>query len=73
MTSFTSWQIDAVSRRAKLAEMLGSNREDAIEPLQCAELFNAGIKDSRLVVLENAGHVPTITQPAEVAEAIEEL
>lgn len=43
---------------------------DSIEPLRGGEPFNAGIKGSRLLVLDDAGHVPTLTHPIEVAEAI---
>lgn len=44
--------------------------QDAIVPLQQAHDLAASIPGSRLVILEGAGHVPTMTQPAAVADAI---
>jgi pimeloyl-ACP methyl ester carboxylesterase len=44
---------------------------DVITPLAAAENLAAKIPNSRLVVIEGAGHVPTITRPAEVAAAID--
>ena len=38
-----------------------------------AETLAAKIPNSKLVVIENAGHVPTLTRPAVVAQAIAEF
>lgn len=46
---------------------------DSIEPLRSAKLFNTGIRGSKLLILDDAGHVPTMTRPVEVASAIESL
>jgi 3-oxoadipate enol-lactonase len=43
---------------------------DSIVPLQQAQELAAKIRGSQLVVLKGAGHVPTLTQPAAVADAI---
>lgn len=44
---------------------------DVITPLANAEKLASTIPDATLVKIEGAGHVPTITRPAAVAEAIE--
>jgi pimeloyl-ACP methyl ester carboxylesterase len=43
---------------------------DAIQPLADSERLAALLPDARLLVLDAAGHVPTLTRPAEVAAAI---
>lgn len=44
--------------------------EDRIVPLAVGEWVAASIPGARLVRVEGAGHVPTVTRPLEVAEAI---
>jgi 3-oxoadipate enol-lactonase len=44
---------------------------DAIIPAAAARLVADAIPDSELVVIPGAGHVPTLTKPAEVVAAIE--
>lgn len=44
---------------------------DAIIPVAAAETVANAIPDSKLVVIPEAGHVPTLTRPAEVVAAIE--
>ncbi|MGH8980043.1 MAG: alpha/beta fold hydrolase [Acidimicrobiales bacterium] len=44
---------------------------DAIIPVAAAETVANAITDSKLVVIPGAGHVPTLTRPAEVVAAIE--
>ena len=46
-------------------------RRDAIVPLAIGEAVAGAIPDSELVVLDDAGHVPTLTRPREVVDAIE--
>ncbi|MES2751503.1 MAG: alpha/beta hydrolase [Pseudomonadota bacterium] len=46
---------------------------DAITPVSSSETLAAKIPNSKLVVIEGAGHVPTVTRPAVVATAIEEF
>jgi pimeloyl-ACP methyl ester carboxylesterase len=45
--------------------------EDRIISPSFGEALAAGIPDSELVIIEGSGHVPTMTFPAEVAEAID--
>lgn len=44
---------------------------DAIVPLATAEAAAAAIPDAELVIIPGAGHVPTITRPQEVVDAID--
>lgn len=46
---------------------------DAIVPLAQARELAATLPDAQLVVLEGAGHVPTLTRPAQVAAAMTAL
>lgn len=46
---------------------------DSIVPLQSSQWLAKTIPNSRLVVVNDAGHVPTITRPHEVARAITEF
>jgi pimeloyl-[acyl-carrier protein] methyl ester esterase len=43
---------------------------DAILPLDAARRLAAVLPNAQLVVLEGAGHVPTLTRPRDVARAI---
>ncbi|HEX4216878.1 MAG TPA: alpha/beta hydrolase [Acidimicrobiales bacterium] len=45
---------------------------DAIIPVSAAETVAGAIPGSKLVVIPGAGHVPTLTRPAEVAAAIDD-
>ena len=51
--------------------LLIHGRRDAIVPLTAARAAAAAIPGARLVVLDDAGHVPTMTRPHEVVSAIE--
>ncbi len=46
--------------------------QDAIIPVGAAHMVAAAIPDSELVVLPGAGHVPTLTRPAEVVAALDD-
>lgn len=46
-------------------------QQDAIIPLAIGEAVAAAIPGSELVVIPDAGHVPTLTRPREVVDAIE--
>lgn len=56
-----------------LPTLIIHGRRDVICPLAAAENLAAKIPNSRLVVIEDAGHVPTITRPVDVAKAIEDF
>lgn len=46
---------------------------DAIVPLQAARFLAKTIVGSKLVILPGAGHVPTLTHPLQIAQAIDEF
>lgn len=47
----------------------GSN--DLIIPIEAAKALASGISGAELVVIDDAGHVPTITRPSELVTEIE--
>jgi pimeloyl-ACP methyl ester carboxylesterase len=57
--------------RAKALVIWG--REDAWLPVQDAQRFGAALSGSRVVVLDECGHMPQEERPAEVARLIEEF
>jgi pimeloyl-ACP methyl ester carboxylesterase len=46
-------------------------REDAITPIESGEIYQRAIPHSRLVVIENCGHMPEMEKPTEFAGLIE--
>ena len=46
-------------------------REDAITPIDSGEIYQRAIPRSRLVVMENCGHMPEMEKPAEFARLVE--
>ena len=45
--------------------------EDAITPPECGQLYERAIPRSRLVVIDNCGHMPEMEKPAEFARLVE--
>ena len=54
----------------KLPTLLIHGTRDVITPMANSEALAGAIPGARLVKLEGAGHVPTLTRPAAVADAI---
>jgi pimeloyl-ACP methyl ester carboxylesterase len=54
----------------KVPTLIIWGREDSLIPLDVAERFNKGIPGSKLVVIEQAGHLPQIEQPAAFVTAV---
>ncbi len=48
-------------------------REDAIVPLECGELFQQALKDSRLQVIDRCGHSPQLEKPQEFHRIVSEF
>jgi pimeloyl-ACP methyl ester carboxylesterase len=46
-------------------------REDTITPIECGEIYGRAIPRSRLVGIENCGHLPEMEQPAEFTRLVE--
>jgi pimeloyl-ACP methyl ester carboxylesterase len=64
-------QVERHLAEIRIPTLLIHGTLDVITPMANAETIAATMPDARLVKLEGAGHVPTITRPAAVAEAIE--
>ena len=71
--------LQGMASRANQTELLGRirvptlilvGREDAITPVQDSETMQALIGGSRLVIIENAGHVSNVERPAEFNSAL---
>jgi pimeloyl-ACP methyl ester carboxylesterase len=45
-------------------------KQDAFVPLEAAERFARGIRGSKLVVIDNAGHLPQVEQPKAFTRAV---
>ncbi len=57
--------------RISVPTLVIHGEDDAIVPLALGRAVAAAIANSELVVLADTGHVPTLTRPAEVVEAID--
>lgn len=57
--------------RVAVPTLVIHGQHDVIVPLARGEAMAAAIPDSELVVIPDAGHVPTLTRPREVVDAIE--
>jgi len=66
-------EVDLAPRLREIAvpTLLIHGRQDVIRPMADSEFMHRNIPGSRLVPLEDAGHVPTITRPTAVAAEIE--
>jgi len=58
---------------ARTPTLLVWGREDAITPVECGEIYQRAIPRSRLVVIENCGHMPEMEKPAEFARAVQDF
>jgi pimeloyl-ACP methyl ester carboxylesterase len=65
--------VEARLSEIKLPTLILHGRRDVITPLVNSENLAAKIPDSKLIIFEEAGHVPTITRPKEVAKAIDDF
>jgi len=70
--------LEAVDVERRLSEislptLIIHGSRDVITPVAASENLAARIPNSRLVIIEGAGHVPTITRPVDVAKAIEDF
>lgn len=66
------WTAQVQDRLAAISQptLLIHGRRDLITPVSESEDMARRIPDSKLVVIEDAGHVPVVTRPDQVAEAI---
>jgi pimeloyl-ACP methyl ester carboxylesterase len=54
----------------RVPTLILAGREDAITPVPDSERMHAGINGSRLVIIENAGHVSNVEQPEQFNQAL---
>ncbi len=60
-------------RMIKAPTLLIWGKEDRIVPVECAEIFRRGIKNSRLVILDDCGHVTFVDKPEKTISAIDKF
>ena len=58
--------------KIKVPALVLCGRQDALTPLEIHKEIAAGIAGSRLVIVEESGHLPTLERPAEVNMAMRE-
>ena len=64
-------QLEAQLKSITVPTLLIHGTRDVITPLSNSQTIAAAVPGAQLVTIDGAGHVPTITRPAAVAEAIE--
>lgn len=69
------WTAQVAHRLGEIAQptLLIHGRNDLITPVSASEDMAKAIPNARLVVIEDAGHVPVITRPDAVAAAIDDF
>lgn len=62
----------ATLRAVRVPTLILCGRQDALCPVDRHELMHALVPASRLVIVEGAGHLPTLEQPGAVTVALED-
>ncbi len=62
--------LDDRLKEIKIPTLIVWGKQDAITPLDLAGRFNSGIRGSRLVVIDDAGHVPELERPEAFYRAV---
>ena len=73
MECLESVQVEHRLAEIHLATLLIHGSRDVITPIASSQNLAQTLPNSKLVTIEGAGHVPTVTHPAEVVRAIEEF
>ena len=63
-------RLPALLPRLTCPTLLVWGREDEIVPLECGELYQQGIANAQLVVIDECGHIPQVEQPQAFADAV---
>lgn len=66
-------QLEDRLSQIQLPTLLIHGSRDIITPIASSQNLAQQLPNSKLVTIEGAGHVPTVTRPAEVVRAIEEF
>jgi pimeloyl-ACP methyl ester carboxylesterase len=80
MTSRLCWKpyfhnpkLPAYLRGVKVPTLIVWGREDAIIPVNCAELYHRALANSVLQVIDRCGHSPALEKPQEFLKAVMEF
>lgn len=65
-------QLEHRINQIQLPTLLIHGSRDVITPVASSQNLAQMLPESKLVIIEGAGHVPTVARPSEVARAIEE-
>jgi pimeloyl-ACP methyl ester carboxylesterase len=63
-------RLPALLPRLTCPTLIVWGREDAIVPLECGELYQQGIANAQLIVIDECGHSPQIEKPQAFADAV---
>jgi pimeloyl-ACP methyl ester carboxylesterase len=66
-------RLPSLLRRLRLPTLVVWGRQDAIVPVNCGERYHQNIRGSRLVIMEQCGHVPQIEKPQEFVNIVAEF
>lgn len=66
-------RLPSLLRRLRMPTLIVWGREDAIVPMNCAEIYHHNIRGSQLVIMEQCGHVPPIEKPQEFVNIVSEF
>ena len=64
-------QLEDRLHQIEIPTLIIHGSRDVIAPVQSSQTLAEKLPNSRLVIIEGAGHVPTVTRPTEVVNAIE--
>ena len=57
--------------KVKTPSLIVWGRQDAIIPVECAELYGQALPHSRVSIIDNCGHSPQVEKPGEFAFAVD--
>ena len=63
-------RLPALLPRLTCPALIVWGREDAIVPLECGELYQQGIANAQLAVIDECGHSPQIEKPQAFVDAV---
>jgi pimeloyl-ACP methyl ester carboxylesterase len=66
-------RLPSLLRRLGIPTLIVWGQQDAIVPVNCGEVYQRNIRGSRLVIMEQCGHVPQIEKPREFVNIVSEF
>jgi pimeloyl-ACP methyl ester carboxylesterase len=64
-------KLPAYLRGKKVPTLIVWGRQDAIIPLNCGELYQQALSNSRLHVIDRCGHSPALEKPQEFLQMVQ--